>query len=105
MMDRARLIAVATTMLFIVVAGCAPTSPRTESAPSRAVEPADTILVNGKVVTVDDRFTIAQALAIKNRRIVAVGSSADIRGRAGGNTRVIDLQGRTVIPGPCGEAR
>ena len=46
--------------------------------------PADTILVNGKIVTVDDRFTIAQAVAIKGQRIVAVGSNAEIgklRGR------------------------
>ena len=59
----------------------------------------DTILVNGKIITVDDRYTIAQALAIKNQRIVATGSSADIRKLAGSSTKVIDLKGRTVIPG------
>lgn len=59
----------------------------------------DSILVNGKIITVDDRFTIVQALAIKNQRIVASGSSADIRKLAGSGTTVIDLQGRTVIPG------
>ncbi|MBY0269904.1 MAG: amidohydrolase [Burkholderiales bacterium] len=59
----------------------------------------DTILVNGKIITVDDRFSIVQALAIKNQRIVAAGSSADIRKLAGSGTTVIDLQGRTVIPG------
>src|SRR5262245_37572873 len=64
-----------------------------------AGEPADMILVNGKIVTVDDRFTIAQALAIKNRRIVAMGSNDDVRARAGNSTRVMDLGGRTVIPG------
>jgi predicted amidohydrolase YtcJ len=99
MMDKARLFAVASTMLFIVIAGCAPTGTRNDGTPSTAAEPADTILVNGKIVTVDDRFTIAQALAIKNRRIVAVGSNSDVRGRAGGKTLVMDLQGRTVIPG------
>jgi predicted amidohydrolase YtcJ len=98
-MDRARRFAVASTMLFIVIGGCVPTGTRTDGTPSTAAEPADTILVNGKIVTVDDRFTIAQALAIKNRRIVAVGSNSDVRGRAGGKTRVMDLQGRTVIPG------
>ena len=40
--------------------------------------PADTILVNGKIVTVDDRFTIAEAIAIRGQRIVAVGSNAEI---------------------------
>ncbi len=59
----------------------------------------DTILVNGKIVTVDGQFTIAQALAIKNQRVVATGSSTDIRKLADGSTKVIDLQGRTVIPG------
>jgi predicted amidohydrolase YtcJ len=60
---------------------------------------ADIILVNGKIVTVDDRFTIAQAVAIQGQRIVAVGGSGEIRKLAGGGTRVIDLKGKTVIPG------
>src|SRR5512139_4065956 len=64
-----------------------------------AAETADTILVNGKVVTVDDRFSIAQAVAIKGSRIVAVGRNDDIRKLAGGDTKVIDANGRTVIPG------
>ena len=59
----------------------------------------DAIVVNGKIVTVDDRFTIAQALAIKNQRIVATGNNADIRKLADANTKVIDVKGRTVIPG------
>ncbi len=59
----------------------------------------DTILLNGKIITVDDRFTIAQALAIKHQRVVATGSSADIRKLADSGTKVIDLKGRTVIPG------
>src|SRR5262245_10574661 len=86
-------------LLSIAVVGCAPAGARTEGTPSKVVEPADTILVNGKIVTVDDRFTIAQALGIKGTRIVAVGSNADIRERAAPGARVIDLQGRTVIPG------
>ncbi len=60
---------------------------------------ADLILTNGKIVTVDDRFTIVQAVAIKGERIIAVGTNADIRKRAGKDTKVIDLKGRTVIPG------
>ena len=68
-------------------------------APPAFAQPADTILVNGKIVTVDDRFTIAQALAIKDGRIFAVGSTADIRKLAGRDGKVIDLRGRTVIPG------
>lgn len=69
------------------------------SAATKAAEPADIILVNGKIVTVDDRFTIAQAVAIKGQRIVAVGRNDDIRKLAGAQTREIDVRGRTVIPG------
>jgi predicted amidohydrolase YtcJ len=60
---------------------------------------ADTILVNGKIVTVDERFSIVQAVAIKGQRIVAVGGNDEIRKLAGGRAKVIDLSGKTVIPG------
>ncbi len=62
-------------------------------------QPADTVLVNGKIVTVDDRFTIAEALAIRGQRIIAVGTSAEIERLKGPQTRVVDLNRRTVIPG------
>jgi predicted amidohydrolase YtcJ len=65
---------------------------------ARAQAP-DTVLVNGKIVTVDDRFTIAQALAIRGQRILKVGSNAEIERLKGPATRTIDLAGRTVIPG------
>ncbi|HZM45253.1 MAG TPA: amidohydrolase family protein, partial [Burkholderiales bacterium] len=68
-------------------------------AAAQAAETPDTILVGGKIVTVDDRFTIAQAVAIRGQRIVAVGANADIRKLVGSATKVIDLGGRTVIPG------
>ncbi len=57
------------------------------------------ILVNGKIVTVDDQFSIQQAVAISGERIVAVGSDAQIRALAGPGTEVSDLGGRTVLPG------
>jgi len=60
---------------------------------------ADLVLMNAKIVTVDDRFTIAQALAITGQRIVAVGSNADMQKLAGSQAKTIDLKGRTVIPG------
>ena len=59
----------------------------------------DTILTNGKIVTVDDRFRIAQAVAIRGDRIVAVGANQDITRLAGPATRRIDLQGKSVVPG------
>jgi predicted amidohydrolase YtcJ len=60
---------------------------------------AETILVNGHIVTVDSRFSIAQAIAIGGGRFAAVGSDAEIRKLAGPNTQTIDLHGETVIPG------
>jgi predicted amidohydrolase YtcJ len=60
---------------------------------------ADTILVNGKILTVDSQFDTREAIAIRDGKITMVGSNADVRKQAGPQTRVIDLQGRTVIPG------
>ena len=68
------------------------------AGPASAQAP-DTVLVNGKIVTVDDRFTIAQALAIKGERILKVGTTAEVEALRGPQTLVIDLAGRTVIPG------
>jgi predicted amidohydrolase YtcJ len=61
--------------------------------------PADTILVNGHVITVDAAFSIAQAIAIRDGRFVAVGDNDAIRRLAGPATKRIDLHGQTVIPG------
>ncbi len=61
--------------------------------------PPDIILTNGKIITVDDQFRIAQAVAVRGDRIVAVGTNPEITALAGANTRRIDLQGRSVVPG------
>jgi predicted amidohydrolase YtcJ len=66
--------------------------------PARA-QNADTILVNGKILTVDRQFSTREAVAIRDGKITAVGSNSEVRKQAGPKTRVIDLQGRTVIPG------
>ena len=58
---------------------------------------ADLILYNGKIVTVDDTFSIRDAIAIKDGHILAIGGN-ELRNRYTG-TRAIDLRGRTVIPG------
>src|SRR6266511_2048107 len=60
---------------------------------------ADTVLFNGKVVTLDAAAPTAEALAVRDGKIIAVGRSADIRNLAGPGTQVIDLAGRAVIPG------
>jgi predicted amidohydrolase YtcJ len=65
-----------------------------------AQQPApDIVLTNGKIITVDAQFSIAQAVAIRGDRIVAVGSNQEIARLAGTNTRRIDLRGRSVVPG------
>jgi len=60
---------------------------------------ADTILVNGKVLTVDSQFSTREAIAIRDGKIAATGTTVEIRKLAGPATRVVDLAGRTVIPG------
>ena len=65
-----------------------------------AQQPApDVILSNGKIITVDERFSIAQAVAIRGDRILAVGTDAEVSKLAAPATRRIDLRGRAVIPG------
>ncbi|MGH9339495.1 MAG: amidohydrolase [Acidobacteriota bacterium] len=61
--------------------------------------PADLVVLNGKILTVDSQFSQAEAAAVRDGVFVAVGSNADIRRLVGDGTRVIDAQGRTVIPG------
>jgi predicted amidohydrolase YtcJ len=59
----------------------------------------DTVLFNGKVLTVDADFSVREALAIADGKVFATGTSADMKKLANGRTRLIDLGGRTVIPG------
>lgn len=68
-------------------------------ARQNALEPAELVVLDAKVLTVDERFREAEALAVRDGRFVAVGSTGEVRARIGGATRVIDGGGRTVIPG------
>jgi predicted amidohydrolase YtcJ len=68
------------------------------AAPARA-QPADTVLVNGRIVTLNADSSIAEAIAVRDGRVGATGTSAQIRDLLGPRTRIIDLGGRTVIPG------
>jgi predicted amidohydrolase YtcJ len=69
------------------------------NSPVLCADRADTILLNGKIFTVDGRFTIAEALAIRGQRVVSVGNNADVLELQGRGTKVIDLKKRAVIPG------
>jgi predicted amidohydrolase YtcJ len=68
--------------------------------PSAAAEkPADLVVLNGKVVTVDATFSTAEAVAVRDGVFAFVGSGADGRKLVGEKTRVIDAKGKTVVPG------
>ena len=72
----------------------------TAIVPARAqVQSADTIFVNGKVVTLDGKSSVVQGIAIRDGKILEVGSNLDVRKHAEQRTRIIDLGGHTVIPG------
>ena len=64
-----------------------------------APEPADLIVHHARVVTVDAKFSVAEAVAVRGGRVVAVGADADVLTHRGSNTRVIDAGGKTVLPG------
>ena len=87
-----RAVVVGTLFVPVVVAGTLQLLRAQQAIP-------DLILTNGKIITVDERFTIAQAVAVAGDRIVAVGTNQDITRLAGTNTRRIDVMGRSVIPG------
>ncbi|MGH7796721.1 MAG: amidohydrolase [Candidatus Binatia bacterium] len=84
--------------LFFLLAACG--GHEVDFARSLAVKaPADLVLRGGKIVTVDRDFSIQQAVAIKDGRFLAVGTERDMRPLIGPGTTVIELAGRTVIPG------
>jgi predicted amidohydrolase YtcJ len=69
------------------------------SAVAASAETADMVLFNGKILTVDKDFSIREALAIGHGEVLASGTSAEMKKLAGDETKLIDLGGRTVIPG------
>ncbi|MBI4455045.1 MAG: amidohydrolase family protein [Acidobacteria bacterium] len=67
--------------------------------PPEVIAYADMILYNGKILTADDKFSVAEAAAIRDGKFLAVGQNDRIRLMAGPRTQQIDLQGRSVVPG------
>ncbi|WP_430642340.1 amidohydrolase [Bradyrhizobium aeschynomenes] len=63
------------------------------------VNSPDLVLVNGKVLTLDEQSSVTEAIAVRDGKILAVGSSASMRALAGARTQVLDLAGKTVVPG------
>ncbi len=70
-----------------------------QAAPATQKSKVDLVLHNGRIVTVDERFQVAEAMAITGNRIAAVGSNEEILKLADNETKRIDLAGRTVLPG------
>ena len=83
-------------LLFILIAACSAEQPTGAEQKGPA---ADTVLLSGKILTVDAAFSTAEAVAIKDSRIIAVGDNEAVAKFVGESTKVIELQGRTVIPG------
>ena len=85
-------------LALVMAVGVAPAS-LSRAAPAAQTATADLVLLNGQVATVDSADSVQQALAIQGDHFVAVGSSDAIAGWIGPDTRVIDVGGRTVLPG------
>ena len=60
---------------------------------------ADLVLINGKILTMDDKSSVVEAVAILDGKLLATGSNARVKSMAGTRTRVLDLAGKTVVPG------
>ena len=88
MRTRSTLVGVYLSMTVVLSLGCGP-----------GLEPADLVLHNGKIVTVDDANPEAQALAVRGNEIVAVGTNDEVDAYRSEMTTVIDLDGRLAIPG------
>ena len=84
----AKVMAVSFAAFLITLSSCSPER-----------EHAQTILHNGKIVTVDSAFSIQEAVALRDGKILAVGKEKEVMDFAGDSTVLIDLGGRTVVPG------
>lgn len=74
-------------------------TPGAEPTNGAPENPADLIFHNGTVLTMDEDLSLADALAIRGQEIIRVGNAGDVLGLRGKRTRVIDLKGRTLMPG------
>ena len=84
--------------LFVLVCSAVPLiASAALAAPPRLA--ADTILFNGKIMTVDKDFSIVQAVAIRDGKFLAVGDNKKVKVYAGPKTQMIDLKGQPVTPG------
>ena len=75
-------------LLLVIVTAC-----------GKKIEPADMVIFGGKIYTVNDQEPEVEAVAIKEGKIVAAGDEAEVSKRIGKKTQVINLEGKTMIPG------
>ena len=85
--------------VLLLAVGLAVPSLGQQNLDPRIIAYPQMVLYNGKVLTADDDFTIVEALAIRDGKFLARGTTSDILPLAGPKTRRIDLQGKTVVPG------
>jgi predicted amidohydrolase YtcJ len=95
MFTRYRIVLAIAAMALLPLAGC----DKGEPVEHTQAPVADTILVNGKIYTQVDELPWAEAIAIRDSKIMALGPSANISELGGAETKVIDLSGRFVMPG------
>lgn len=88
-----------TALTLLAITGCDSKTDATSSSAAEVVEPADLILTNGYVYTVDGQRSVAEAVAVQDGMIVQVGSSAQAEKLKGADTQVIDLEGHMLMPG------
>ncbi len=87
------------SLVFAILAFLFSVPASAQNIPPEVLAYPELILYNGSVITVDEKFSIAQAIALRGNKIFKVGTNDAILKFAGPNTRKIDLKGRSVIPG------
>jgi len=87
-------VALLISVVTLSVMACSPA----EHGPDVA-DAADSIYTNGTIITVDPQESIAEAVAVKDGKILTVGSAEVVMATRGENTRVVDLEGKTMTPG------
>jgi hypothetical protein len=97
-MGRRRLAFVAVCLVGVCL-GLPARGAGAQTLPAVLVQYPELVVLNAKVVTADDRFSLQQAVAVRDGKVLAVGSTDQIRTLAGPGTRVVDAGGRTVLPG------
>ena len=94
-MITSRKFVIALALAFVCALGISTTI----VAQDARLQPADTILINGRVYTINNKQASAHAVAIRGEKIVAVGDVAEIEKLRGPRTKVIDAEGKLVLPG------